>query len=136
MGAVLFMVLKELSKLFQPLVTGGVCTCSFSQLLPLLLLAGFVASEDSPWPTLVSRVSGLLLQVLLVSEYYGWKSSLNSQKNVSAPALLSGVELSCITSSDGFSSAFLFVLCLFPGGPPSSLRNVTLSCQGLGLNAQ
>lgn len=113
----------------------GICAASFSQLLLLLLLAGCVASEDSQWHTLAGRVSELLLQVLRVSEYHSTKSGLNSQKNVAAPAAALGAEHLCLTSSDGFSSAFLFVLCLFPGRPPSSLRNVTLSREGLGVSA-
>lgn len=117
------------------LAIAGICAASFSQLLLLLLLAGCVASEDSQWHTLAGRVSELL-QVLRVSEYHGTKSGLNSQKNVAAPAAALGAEHLCITSSDGFSSDFLYVLCLFPGRPPSSLRNITLSRQGPGVSAQ
>lgn len=45
----------------------------------------------------------------------------------------------CITSSDAglaFSRAFLLLLCLLSRRPPSTLRNATLGCQGLGLQAQ
>lgn len=118
------------------LAIAGICAASFSQLLLLLLLAACVASEDSQWHTLAGRVPELLLLVLRVSEYHGTKSGLNSQKDVAALAAALGAEHLCITSSNGLSSAFLFVLCLFRGRPPSSLRNITLSCQGLGVNAQ
>lgn len=84
MGVVLFRLLQELSKLLRPLMTAGACTSSFSQLLFLPLLAGFVASEDSQLHVPISGVSELL-HVLLLSECHV-EGQAPTRRRLSAPA--------------------------------------------------
>ena len=138
MGVVLFRLLQELSKLLQQLMTAGACTSSFSQLLFLPLLAGFVASEDSQQHVPISRVSELL-HVLLLSECHVEGQAPTPRRLSLLPLLLSGSRtlvhhfLCC-------GPRFLqgFFVCAVPplGRLPSSLRNTTRHGQGLGLKAQ